>query len=63
MAPLPYPEPVTLDIHMSLVAVQDLDVDEQYLDTVVDLEIVSIFYWKDAKLMHTPSNFSVNISL
>lgn len=50
VAPLPYPEPVTLDIHMSLVAVQDLDVDEQYLDTVVDLEIE----WNDGRLQWYP---------
>ena len=42
MAPLPYPDPVTLDVHLSLVSLQELNEAAQYLDSIVDLEIVSI---------------------
>lgn len=41
VAPLPHPDPVSLDTHMTLVTIQDLDRDAQYLDSVVDLAIVS----------------------
>ena len=38
---MPHPNPVSLYTHVSLVTLQDIDRDAQYLDSVVDLEIVS----------------------